>query len=79
MIIFNNDLNTLESIRWAYDANNRTISIFNIQQVSQIQLFDLNGNSLNRINNYSNQIILDLKDLIPGLYFIQLFNEKEQK
>lgn len=78
MIIFNNDLNTLESIRWAYDANNRTISIFNIQQVSQIQLFDLNGNSLNRIINYSNQIILDLKDLIPGLYFIQLFNEKEQ-
>jgi len=79
IIIYNNDLNTLDSIHWAYDANNRTISIFNIQHVCQIQLLDMNGNSLDRFNNCSNQILLDLKDLIPGLYFIQLINQKEQK
>ncbi|MEI2696554.1 MAG: right-handed parallel beta-helix repeat-containing protein [Saprospiraceae bacterium] len=79
IIIFNKDLNKLDSIHWAYNSNNRTISIFNIQHVCQLTLFDVNGNSLNQYNNCTNQVTMDVQNLTPGLYFIQLINKTEQK
>lgn len=79
IIIFNKDLNILESIHWAYDSNNQIVSIFNIPHLCQITLFDVKGNSLNQYNNCTNQITMDVQNLTPGLYFIQLINKTEQK
>ena len=63
-----------------YPENNKSVCfIRNIENVKDIELFDLNGRKLaSFLNQYQNEIQLDLNLFSNGIYILKLINGKEE-